>query len=48
MKYLKALFRCKIQCFITFYSFYQTTLTSILLIVWSQNVVSETSPVIIL
>ena len=42
--YLKALFGCKIQCFISLYSFFQTTRTSILLIMQSQNVVSETSP----
>ena len=33
----------KIKCFISFYSFYQTTHTSILQIMWSQNVFSETS-----
>ena len=44
MKYLKTLFGCKIQCFILFYFFYQTTHTSFLPIMRSWNVVSETSP----
>ena len=43
MKYLKALFGCEIQCFISFCS-YLTTRTSILPIIRSRNVVSETSP----
>ena len=43
MKYLKVLFGCKIQCFISLYSFYQTTRTSILSNMWLRNVASEMS-----